>query len=320
MEDALADAEVLDIRGLLSRGCRLLDLEPGVALQPPVAAAADDDERPEPLVDELEGAVGGEVEGAVALHVDGADADDEATSTSGTSSEFVSPELLKRSTSLKSGKTPPQTPGRKKFVRFADAMGLDLQKVHTFRDEIPTVPAAAFRGLDADVCAPPPPPPATFQMTFGSAALGGGAPGRHLVAMFLQPGGSLGFLDRLQHDRVSLENVVCRDDDLSVRGIVRVLNMDFCKVVRVRYTLDEWRTSAETQAEYVPGSCDGLSDRFTFTLYASTLTPGQRLQFVVQFECQGQTFWDNNGGQNYSVQLIMTSTSPTTDDFGGCFY
>ena len=261
------------------------------------------------------GAVGGAADSA------DVDADDEAASTSGASSSFAPPDQLKRSTSLKSGKTPPQTPGRKKFVRFADAMGLDLQRVHTFRDEIPTVPAAAFRGLDMDASPPSPPSPppmASFQMSFGSAALtsGGGVPTRHLVPMFLQPGGSLGFLDRLRRDRVVLENVTCNNDEHTVNGVVRVLNMDFHKAVFVRYTLDEWRTGPELQAEYVPGSCDGLSDRFRFSLYAGALMPGERVQFVLRFVCQGQQFWDNNGGENYLVQMIRSASALSVEELG----
>ena len=156
-------------------------------------------------------------------------------------------------------------------------------------------------------------------MSFGSAALSAGvsgAPLRQLVPMFLQPGGSLGFLDRLRRDRVVLENVTCNNDDYTVNGVVRVLNMDFHKTVYVRYTLDEWRTSPELRAEYVSGSCDGLSDRFRVSLPAGALQPGERLQFVVRFECQGQVYWDNNGNENYVVQMIRSASASTMEEFG----
>lgn len=361
MVDALEVDEVHDLRELMARGLELLELDPelepsaladpreprrlaGDPDQPAVVVGASEDPdlpaqydcmRPrdqpptftaarsrdgDPAAAEdghVLGAVGGVADNADA----DADADDEAASTSGASSSFAPPDQLKRSTSLKSGKTPPHTPGRKKFVRFADAMGLDLQRVHTFRDEIPTVPAAAFRGLDmqARAASPPPAPAASFQMSFGSAALsagGGGAPLRHLVPMFLQPGGSLCFLDRLRRERVVLENVTCDNDEFYVHGVVRVLNMDFHKAVFVRHTLDEWRTGPELRAEYLPGSCDGLSDRFRFTLHAASLMAGERLHFVVRLECLGQEYWDNNCGENYSVQMIRTSTASPMDEPG----
>lgn len=52
---------------------------------------------------------------------------------------------MRRSSSLKSGKTPPGTPCRKKIVRFADALGLDLAEVRSFLDEIPNVPKSAYK-------------------------------------------------------------------------------------------------------------------------------------------------------------------------------
>jgi hypothetical protein len=67
--------------------------------------------------------------------------DDDAVS----SDSYSLPHRIQRSSSLKTGKTPPGTPGRKKIVRFADVLGLDLADVRTFLDEIPNVPTSAFR-------------------------------------------------------------------------------------------------------------------------------------------------------------------------------
>jgi hypothetical protein len=61
------------------------------------------------------------------------------------SDSYSLPHRIQRSSSLKTGKTPPGTPGRKKIVRFADVLGLDLADVRTFLDEIPNVPTSAFR-------------------------------------------------------------------------------------------------------------------------------------------------------------------------------
>jgi hypothetical protein len=52
-----------------------------------------------------------------------------------------------RSSSLKTTKTPPGTPGQKKIVRFADCLGLDLVDVKLFLDEIPNVPKSAYSDL-----------------------------------------------------------------------------------------------------------------------------------------------------------------------------
>lgn len=57
--------------------------------------------------------------------------------------------IKKRSTSLKTYKTPPGTPHRKKVVRFADAMGLDLEDVKTVMnmEDPPNIPESAMQDL-----------------------------------------------------------------------------------------------------------------------------------------------------------------------------
>ena len=54
-----------------------------------------------------------------------------------------------RSTSLKTQKSPPTSPGQKKIVRFADTLGLDLAAVRTImQEDLPLIPLSAFDHLD----------------------------------------------------------------------------------------------------------------------------------------------------------------------------
>ena len=54
-----------------------------------------------------------------------------------------------RSTSLKTQKSPPTSPGQKKIVRFADTLGLDLAAVRTImQEDLPLIPDSAFHHLD----------------------------------------------------------------------------------------------------------------------------------------------------------------------------
>jgi hypothetical protein len=64
------------------------------------------------------------------------------------------------------------------------------------------------------------------------------------------------------------------------------------------------------QAVYVSGSCDGFSDRFSFTIGvdASRLSVGKRLTFALRFHCLGQQFWDNNLGRNYVFHCVPSSS------------
>ena len=113
-------------------------------------------------------------------------------------------------------------------------------------------------------------------------------------------------------------------EEMIIRGVVRVLNIDFHKSVMVRFSTDDWKTFSDVPATYVPASCDGLSDRFNFALFAYRLQPGQRLLFALCYRVAGQEFWDSNQGTNYVFQCISTSNrmtssialdSPTTDRF-----
>ncbi|KAH8285978.1 hypothetical protein KR054_000240 [Drosophila jambulina] len=208
------------------------------------------------------------------------------------------PQRIRRCSSLKTGKTPPGTPGRKKIVRFADVLGLDLADVKTFLDEIPTIPKSAFEDLEILESEPP------LQLGPKSDKL--------LMPLFQQPGGLATFLDAVREKQVSLENAAVSDNiNQTISGSVRVRNLDFHKSVHIRYSLDGWRSYADLQANYVENSCDGFSDKFTFVLFGNSLHVGQRLEFAVRFQCKGQQFWDNNYGANYCFQCLPSSTHAT---------
>lgn len=196
---------------------------------------------------------------------------------------------IRRCSSLKSGKTPPGTPGQKKAVRFADVLGLDLADVRTYLDEIPKIPKSAYEDLsDVDLEIP-------IRQK----------PDKVLIPVFQQPGGETDFLDRVRHRQCCLENAVVQDSmEMSIAGTVRVRNIDFNKSVHIRYSLDAWTTYSDLQATYVQNSCDGFSDKFSFVLYCHTLEVGQRIEFAVRYSAAGQQFWDNNCGVNYCFQCL----------------
>ncbi|XP_055384056.1 glycogen-binding subunit 76A isoform X1 [Condylostylus longicornis] len=201
------------------------------------------------------------------------------------------PQRVRRCSSLKTGKTPPGTPGRKKIVRFADVLGLDLADVKTFMDEIPNIPVSAYQDLEIAETEPP--------VQLGPKA------DKILMPLFQPPGCIPSFLDMVRDKQVNLENALISDPiHLTIMGSVRVRNLDFHKSVHIRYTCDNWRTFSDIPATYCQNSCDGFSDKFTFTLYANNVSVGQRLEFAVRFQCKGQQFWDNNYGANYCFQCL----------------
>jgi protein phosphatase 1 regulatory subunit 3A/B/C/D/E len=201
---------------------------------------------------------------------------------------------LRKSTSLKSTKTPPGTPRQKKVVRFADAMGLDLESVrHILNLESPPkVPASALKDLQSG-------------LTYDRRSMGT----KHIVETFAQPGADINFRDRVLGQKVVLENALVVSG--CITGLVRVANISYHKTVRVRFTANNWNTFHDITASYMLNSNDGATDRFSFTIsLPPELGPGGRLQFAVSYNVGGIEYWDNNNGQNYVFECFA-KTTPT---------
>lgn len=215
--------------------------------------------------------------------------------------DFLKTEPVRRSTSLKTYKTPPGTPHKKKAVRFADALGLDLESVrHILNlEDPPTVPKSAMRDLKITASE-------EEQHTEGT---------KYLAACFPQPGSDPGFYGRVQEAKVVLENCLVDDKDMNVSGTVRVANIAYHKKVIVRYTINNWLTFEDICASYIQNSNDGPTDRFSFSItvpqYFST---GSRLQFAIMFSANGTTYWDSNFGHNYSVECYAKAVPSHPSD------
>ncbi|KAA3678967.1 protein phosphatase 1 regulatory subunit 3A/B/C/D/E [Paragonimus westermani] len=205
----------------------------------------------------------------------------------------------KRSSSLKSQRTPPGTPGQK-AVRFADAFGLDLESVrHVFDLEAPPkIPASATFDLHLD--------------TDESIARIGA---KQFGLCFPQPGLASNFVRRVLNQAVSLEDARVDMPRGLLTGTIRVKSFGFEKRVHVRITYNNWMTYCDTPAAYVQGSHDGATDRFSFSVvFPDTMIPGDRAQFAIRYETHtGEQFWDNNNGQNYSVTCYAKATDLAGD-------
>ena len=73
-----------------------------------------------------------------------------------------------------------------------------------------------------------------------------------LALCFNEPCQSADFLERYKHRCVALEK--CETRDRTIIGMVLVKNIDFHKNVFVRYTIDNWKSSSDIDAVYVPNS------------------------------------------------------------------
>jgi len=200
--------------------------------------------------------------------------------------DFLKTERPRRSTSLKTYKTPPGTPSRKKGVRFADALGLDLESVrHILNlDSPPKIPDYAVKDLQVGL--------EEEHKTEGA---------RYLSAIFSQPGARPDFMQRVLRDKVALENCLVDDKSMTVTGTVRVANISYHKHVTIRTTLNNWLTYEDVPATYVAGSHDTMTDRFSFTITVPYyFNVGNRLEFCLKYVSDGE-WWDNNYGSNYAI-------------------
>lgn len=118
-------------------------------------------------------------------------------------------------------------------------------------------------------------------------------------------------------NKVEVEKVTAvQDEPLSFDALICVLNVSYHKCVYVRSTMDGWITHSDCVAEYVPGSHEGDSDKFSARLSFAEpyLFNGARIDFVVRYETSDGEFWANNAGRNYSVNLVMSYEKDTGPD------
>ena len=232
------------------------------------------------------------------------------------------PTVVRRCISLR---TSPGTPHKKKSVRFADALGLDLEYVR----QIQTVdePLATITGDDVGGRNRRP------LLAEASAAWHRSQPlvrRRYLCACFQAPGMHPDFMERVRRSRVVLEKCEADDRASTITGVIRVANVAYHKVVAARVTTDGWATQTDVTADYVPRSNDGTTDRFSFQIVLphGAANLGRRVEFAVYFTAffncdnRSETYWDNNFGANYCFECYAhgdgeTVTSDTEMDDDG---
>ncbi|KFO34265.1 protein phosphatase 1 regulatory subunit 3A [Fukomys damarensis] len=122
-----------------------------------------------------------------------------------------------------------------------------------------------------------------------------------LSPLFDLPSSKEDLMQQLQVRKAILESTEYPPGSTSMKGIIRVLNVSFEKLVYVRMSLDDWQTYYDILAQYVPDSCDGETDQFSFKI--SLVPPyqkdGSKIEFCIRYETSMGTFWSNNNGANY---------------------
>lgn len=173
---------------------------------------------------------------------------------------------------------PPSVIRRK--VSFADAFGLNLVSVKEF-DSAEATQSEVSQAAEKEA-------------THAAEEF-------YMCCLFTVPSSQEELEQRLQGQMMELESIELLPGTTTLRGIIRVVNLCYSKSVFARITLDRWNSCFDLPAEYVPGSSDRKTDRFTFTY---TLVPpfereGTRVEFCLRYESSAGTFWANNNELNY---------------------
>ncbi|AWO97981.1 putative protein phosphatase 1 regulatory subunit 3A [Scophthalmus maximus] len=178
---------------------------------------------------------------------------------------------------------PPPVVRRK--VSFADAFGLNLVSVKEF-DNVEVTESEVSQPPEREAAYPLLPSPShEFYM----------------CCLFTIPSSPEELDQRLQVQKVELESIELLPGTTTLRGTVRVLNLCYGKAVYARISLDGWSSYFDLLAEYVPGSSDRKTDRFTFkyALIPPFGREGTRVDFCLRYETLAGTFWANNKEMNY---------------------
>ncbi|KAM9697641.1 protein phosphatase 1 regulatory subunit 3A [Dama dama] len=133
-----------------------------------------------------------------------------------------------------------------------------------------------------------------------------------LSPQFVLPSSKEELMQQLQVQKAILESTEYPPGSTSMKGIIRVLNISFEKLVYVRMSLDDWQTYYDILAEYIPNSCDGETDQFSFKI--SLVPPyqkdGSKVEFCIRYETSVGTFWSNNNGTNYVLVCQKKEQEP----------
>lgn len=197
----------------------------------------------------------------------------------------------------------------KKKVVFADDKGMSLTHVRIMTEPSNVPPVWSLRFL--------------AQVTQGMNAEPE-AKEEPWEITFAQPASDyVNFRQRLEKNKVSLENVIIKQTDETIIGTIKVSNLSYEKEVFVRVSSDNWKTYEDAFCSYVQNTANKiisaayvLYDTFSFKL---PLPPkSRRVEFCVCFRCNGNEYWDNNDGKNYviikKVQNHALHKSLSSDD------
>jgi len=94
-------------------------------------------------------------------------------------------------------------------------------------------------------------------------------------------------------------------------GTVWVTNAAFSKYVAVKYTFNRWLNTYECEAQYRRHSND-FRNMDLFEFHIDIPVDVDRVEFVLRYCVNGQEYWDNNDGKNYTLQTESANLPANT--------
>ena len=81
-------------------------------------------------------------------------------------------------------------------------------------------------------------------------------------------------------------------------------NPDYNKIVKVRYTQDNWATYKDIDLSYLSSISGTDSERWDITLNLDENKIND-FHYCIYYQVNGQTYWDNNFGENYDKNYYI---------------
>ncbi|KAL3278305.1 hypothetical protein HHI36_013638, partial [Cryptolaemus montrouzieri] len=146
----------------------------------------------------------------------------------------------------------------------------------------------------------------------------------HWEIMFPQPASDyIKFRHKLDAQKVSLENIMIKDNGKHVVGTIKVANLSFEKTIFIRSSCDDWISHDNVMCTYVPNTLPSststaayvLHDTFTFDL--DLPSKSRRLEFCICYKCNETEYWDNNDNKNYLLlnRIYLLPRANSSDSF-----
>ena len=205
----------------------------------------------------------------------------------------------------------------KKVVRFADSVGRELAQVQYIQSLTDEDGSFGQNGLYLPKTSSLEHKPWSFDVTLPLKQFSPTPIPRRFFCLYRQPNSEHPdiYLHEIWKTQIKLEHADVRlksseTGEQYLYGTIWVTNASYCKNVTLKYTFNHWINSYESECQHCCHSNDFRNiDQFQFTI--DIPHDIDRIQFVLRYRANGQEFWDNNNGQNYTIETDSASTPST---------